>query len=253
VPLLFPPLAYNIHLAQLKSHYGNIAVSRAQFPAALRVLCLCYTNRCGSTFLAEAVHSTGRLNMAVELLNADSILEDAATSLGDYLAAQSAWRSQDGILVLKLALPHLDILAQAGILGHSADRLHFVFTTRQDRLDQAISYEIARQTGQWTSLIEIERPLTELHFCHATLQGIMTAIDAENQHFRGFFAANSLQPVELLYEDLVADPDHAVQRIGASIGMPDLCYTPAKTRLQRQAGYLNARWRERFLSGDKDD
>ena len=153
----FPQLPHNEHLQPIAAHFHNLAIAPDEIPRHEALVLICYTNRSGSSYLAHALHSSGRLNLAVEMLNCEQVLADTRlrghARFADYVAAQMMSRLVAGRFAMKVALPHLEILGASGLLDHCPHTAHFVFIERSDRLGQAISYEIARQTARWSSEI----------------------------------------------------------------------------------------------------
>lgn len=62
------------HRAAITGLFAPDAPAVAPDPA-LRFVFLCFTNRCGSNYLAELLASTGALNPAEEVFNGDTIAE----------------------------------------------------------------------------------------------------------------------------------------------------------------------------------
>ena len=151
-PIVFPQFADNIHLRGLMTQFGSVAVPAAAIPPHTAIVFLCYTNRSGSNYLADALHSTGRFNLADEMLSHDEVFADVRrhghASFADFLAAHFRWRMVEGRFAVKVATLHLELLGRAGVLDHCRDTARYVFIERADRLGQAISAEIAWQTGR---------------------------------------------------------------------------------------------------------
>ena len=247
----FPPIADNPHLRAIERQFGTISVAPETLPEPVQFVFICFTNRCGSNHLADAMQSDGRLNMAGELFNADAVLEDTRlhghASFAEYLRLQVSWRMRGGRFVVKTAIPHLDLLGRAGVLDAVQAAAHFVFLTREDRLAQAISYDIAEQSGQWVAGTPSRGAPT---YSRERLERIMRGIAEQNGLFEEFFALNAIAPVRLTYEAFVADRPRGLAAIGAAIGLPDLRLVPAALRHARQSGPLNAAWRARYRAGD---
>ena len=253
MPIAVPQLPGNDHLRMIADHFRSLAISAADIPRHETIVFICFTNRSGSNYLAEALHSSGRFNLAGELLNGDAVLDDVRLHghprFADYVTSQMAWRMVDGRFAMKLAIGHLEILGRAGFLDHCRATSHFVFIERSDRLGQAISYEIARQTGQWTSETTVEVDIADLVYSR---QGVIDAMDGfagDNREFDRFFGRNGILPTHVVYEHLLAEPQAAVRASGRATGLPDLAMDPARIGVRRQSGALNAHWRELYLAG----
>lgn len=251
--IVFPSVAGNIHLRGATALFGDVAVPAAAIPPHRHLLFLCYTNRSGSNYLADLLQATGRLNLADEILNHDEIAADVQrhghAGFAAFLAAHLRWRMVDGRVALKVATMHLELLGRAGVLDHCRETARYVVIERSDRLGQAISAEIARQTGQWTTRTTVEVAPDRLRFSRERIARLLDDFAEDNRTWDLFFGRNGIVPVHVLYEDMVTDPARTVRAVGAALALPELGFDPSRVTLRRQAGALNARWRELFLRG----
>jgi LPS sulfotransferase NodH len=252
VPLAIPHLPQNPHLAGALSLFGgSIAVPADAIPPHDLVLFLCFTNRSGSNHLAELLAATGRFNLAGESFNAEVIAADTHryghASFANYLAAQMHSWMVEGRFAVKLALPHLELLGRARVLDALAPRARYLMIERADRLGQAISYEIARQTGRWTSA-HPGHDATPL-YGRARILDVMETFAEENRCFDLFFGHNGIVPLPVVHEDAAAAPAETIARIGRWLGLPGLVPDLTRVGITRQADGLNVAWREAFLGG----
>lgn len=237
----------------VRRHFGHLDRAAADLPAELKFVFLCFTNRCGSNLLADLLMSTGRLHYAEEFLNADEVVGAATRHGHRNFQEHFSWYARSratrrNIVTTKLAIPHLEILGDAGVLDQIFNRSRFVFLTREDRLRQAISLEIAEQTGQWSSTISKSPSARPPRYSAARLREAMAFLDAQNRQFEAFFVGNGIEPVRIVYEQLIADPEPYVRKIGRQVGLRGLQVDPSRLSLQRQSGSLNAEWGARFLA-----
>jgi hypothetical protein len=65
----FDRLQSNGHLRRPEKLFGPIDRELENLPAQTSFVFLCFTNRCGSNFLAELLASSGKYNLTEELLN----------------------------------------------------------------------------------------------------------------------------------------------------------------------------------------
>jgi LPS sulfotransferase NodH len=248
--LFYPRFPGNPHIAGIRARFPRLAVPPEALPPLRRVVLLCFTNRTGSNAVAAMLAGSGVLNRAEECLSAGHILREAeAHALPSFAATigRIASAAVAGNFALKVAPSHLEVLGESGLLECWRDCLHIIHLERLDRLAQAISWQLAEQTGQWTSLSEAT---AEPVYSRG---GLLVAIDdfAEgNRQFARFFGLNGLCPTHVTYEDFATAPSEYVARLLGAIGLPPIRTRLELLRLQRQSGPRNAAWRARFLAGE---
>lgn len=233
------------HRQAIEAAFGPTRPDPAHAPAGPDLV-ICFTNRCGSNYLAQLLASTGACNEAGEFFNAETVLEHSARlglrSLAAYVAALPGLVPPHRLLAAKASADQLALLADAGALRRDA---LFVLLERQDRLAQAVSRVIAAGTGQWSSLQHARRAPAALPFDAAAVRAELAKIEAGNAALYAFLAANAIQPVHFTYETLCADPEAAVAAIGERLGVT-LRADPALVTLRVQADAVSARWKEEF-------
>ena len=244
----FPRVEGNVHRDGLHELFKRLQVGVAELQRYDLLVLICFTNRCGSNYLASGLASTGGLNEAREILN----VEHAASypdkfTFPSFVRAALQDEQRDGRLAIKVGVPHLEILGEAGLLDLWRDHIHYVFIERADRLAQAISWEIAVQSGSWHSGIEAhgQAPVYDRTRIEATINYFADS----NRTFDVFFGMNGIKATHVLYEELETQPGETVARVAHSIGMQQTTFRPERVSLRRQADHRNNDWRSRFLSG----
>lgn len=253
VGVFYPRLKRNGHMEVLQRHFGRIDRVPADVPAELKFVFLCYTNRCGSNFLADLLVSTRRFRRAGEFLNDATVVPQATEhghrSLQEYFSWHVRRRATGrNIVACKLAIPHLEMLGESGILDQILNQSHFIFLTREDTLGQAISLEIARQTGMWSSKLSTSPSGQSPRYDAMRVRKGIASICRHNRQFEDFFAANRIDPVRITYERLVVEPEPYLSEVGRAVGLAGLKIDPTRLVYQRQSGPLNAEWRARYQS-----
>jgi LPS sulfotransferase NodH len=246
----------NDHMQMVEARLGKIVPTPTEVRRNIRYVFLCFTNRCGSNYLANALSSSGHLNRAGEFFNGDAIvdncLKEKVTSVPEYFNSLTYREGKNGFLVSKLSYTHLEILGKAGILDRIIDLSQYVMIERADKIAQAISYDLALQTGRWTHDMASQKSEAELEFSYIRAIEIIEAVIDQNKRFARFFALNGIMPSVVLYEQLAQDPAHEVRLLGRYLGVPELCYVPENVDVQRQAGRINREWYDRFVNRSRE-
>ncbi len=253
--LFIPSISPNDHLQNIAEYFGEVAYAPADIPEHVRFVFLCFTNRSGSNYLAELLASGQRLPLAGENLNFDTVLDHARQkflrSFQEYFAFLVRHTQENGVVCMKIAPAHIELLGQSGILDQIINRSRFILIERSDKLAQAISHLIAFQTGRFMSTMSGSEAQKEPVFDAEKLDDIIFNITNEYRDFALFFARNGIVPAQVIYEQMVADPAKTLAFVGSVIGFPDLEIKPGQMRLDRQAGRLNEEWRQKYLQLDE--
>lgn len=198
---------------------------------------ICGTPRTGSTLLCDLLAATNRAGAPDSFYGRKFMpdwaaawhLPDPATmSERDYAvayldAAMRAGKAGTQIFGLRLMRENLDELSALLDLIHpglSSDRARFerafgriryIHLFRENKLEQAISYIKAEQTGLWHVApdgTEIERlaPPREPRYDFARLQAEVAKLEAYDAAWHAWFEAQGVEPLRVGYETLSADP-----------------------------------------------
>lgn len=127
----------------------------------------------------------------------------------------------------------------------------FVHLTRENKLDQAISYVKAKQSGLWhkapdgTELERLSAPKKLVYDATAIARQIELSeqMDAE---WEIWFAEEKIKPLRITYDELAAAPYATLIRVLKALGLehePEAEVTPPVAKL---ADATNQEWAERF-------
>jgi LPS sulfotransferase NodH len=255
-PRLFfvPKRTRNLQIAKLTKHFGHIAAADAALPKGLRFVFLCFTQRCGSTYLAQLIGSGGQYNVPREYLNHEHVIARSAkrnlTSFADYFSDLARADAKQGRIFIKVTPLHLGLLQEAGLLGRIVGCSDFVLIERGDKLAQAISFAIARETGKYTSNMQSRKSEADLVYQREAITKLLNSLVDSYKQFDMFFGLNGIVPVNIVYEQLVANPMAALKLISDRLGIAEFTIKEGKVRNARQAGDTNAAWRTLFLRGE---
>jgi LPS sulfotransferase NodH len=220
---------------------------------SLNFLFICFTNRCGSNYLAHLIASTGVLNVAEEVFNESTVrahaMEQDLASLGEYVNFLGRRLNMSGWLTAKLGIEQLIMLTEAGILDAIIGRSKFILIERQDRVAQAVSRVIAVQNRQWSSEQESVIPDDALVYGRDAIDSHVALVAFHNQAFYRFFASNGLVPQHIAYEALLRAPQQHLSDIGAWLGFDRFTGDLGGLRIQRQESAVKRAWQARYLTG----
>ncbi|WP_460832000.1 Stf0 family sulfotransferase [Lysobacter humi (ex Lee et al. 2017)] len=231
------------HAFEIRNQFARTADGST--PVALqpcKVVFICFTNRCGSNFLAQAIASDGQLRQADEFMCWDVVRaladRNGLRSLEEYLN----WLARDqmspsGYFACKVSLSQLLLLYEEGVLDQWASDARFVHVYRDDIIGQAASLNVAWHTKRWTS--EDKGIEAQVPYDPEQMFGIARSIALRNAYFPLVFELMGIEALRVRYEDFVADPTAGTRRVGEFLGLPTLRYEPHQVSYRKQAGDTN--------------
>ena len=193
---------------------------------------------------------------------------DGGFDYGDYVrAALGRGRTANGVFGAKLMWGTLEELidkltgvtpAPAGgdidVLARAFGTTRFVYVRRDDVLAQAVSWLRAEQTGTW--YIGGNGEISGTGDSHGAprydrrqITELLHTIDEHNAAWRAWFASVGVQPYEVRYEALAADPVTVTRSVLDFLGLRLPEGHAIVPRHRRQADDLNRRWTARYRAG----
>jgi LPS sulfotransferase NodH len=246
------PLTDNIHANEIRALFGGSLSAQVRLRDHINFAFICFTNRCGSNYLAQLLAATGRLNLADDAMHWEEVGRVTTRwnlrSFQQYFAVVMERNARSGWFLTKLAIAYLPLLQEAGLLDRCFRNARFIHITRDDTLDQAISLEIALQNQRWASFLAAAKPDEALEFSAPSIAMHRERFREENSMFETLFAANGIVPARVTYEALAKDPAGTLDRLAPLFGFETLRPDLVKVTTARQAGAINRRWRELFLA-----
>ncbi|WP_235224531.1 Stf0 family sulfotransferase [Octadecabacter dasysiphoniae] len=172
---------------------------------------LCTTPRCGSHFLGHKMHALGVFGYPLEYLNPGNwkVWEERAGQMDTLDYIKSVRTGPNGVFSVKLHHEHL-----VAFLRHEQNVLDYsyIHLCRRDLTKQAISFARAQQTGAWIS----DMPeMTPAQYDWSLIAEKMDAISRGNADWQSFLRSVGIKPLQLYYEDIVADTSGAIAQIAA--------------------------------------
>ena len=134
------------------------------------------------------------------------------------------------------------------ILARTFPRLHYIHMTRRDRVRQAVSFSKAIQTGIWASYgEEPEEPRREPVFDFEQIDHLVREVEAHDAAWRAYFAEAGVEPLMVVYEDLVPTYEQTALHVLDYLGIaapPNLQF--GERRMTRQADGVTEEWVRRY-------
>ena len=227
---------------------------------------LCATPRSGSTLLCGLLASTGIAGRPESYFRtpdrqswADrwnvSRHSDGSIDYPEFVrAAQVAGSTPNGVFAARVMWGTLDDVVadlrgggdpgtDLDVLTRALGPLRFVFLRRRDTVAQAVSWARAEQTRYWhpgdVAVAEPTYSFEEIHHWRAQ-------VDQHNAAWQDWFRRHHVQPHELWYEELTANPTAAVGDLLSYLGLPSPPDHQIVARDRRQADRTNADWIARY-------
>ncbi|QSB13176.1 sulfotransferase [Natronosporangium hydrolyticum] len=230
---------------------------------------ICGTPRTGSTLLCSLLRSTGvagRPESYFRRPDAESLArrwelprgDDGGWRFPDFLAAAiAAGSTPNGIFGVRIMWGTLDELvaqlraaapvagaADVELLRQAFGRLRFVYVERADTVAQAVSWARAEQTKRWQvgDAPSQEPP----RYDRSRIAQLVETIEQQRAAWRRWFAEQHVEPYEVSYEELAADPTGVTEGVLDSLELVLPPGAAIRSRVPRQADELNADWIARF-------
>lgn len=188
------------------------------------------------------------------------------TLLSDiFQAARNRGTGNTGMFGLRLQgqsleyfLQKLRLLSPGRLTDHERikavfGRTLFVYLTRNNKLEQAISYVIASQTGLWhkePNRQELGRlsALQEPVYDAVAIQQHMTELAAMDNSWISWFSNEGISPQRINYEDLSEDPISITGELLQRLGLDDGLTIGLEIPVVKLANSVNSQWALRFRS-----
>jgi LPS sulfotransferase NodH len=238
---------------------------------------ICTSPRSGSTLLCRLLAATGVAGNPESYFHDASIAEwlryydlapDASTSQRSVLnaifkAAMAEGSAGTGIFGLRLQRHSFDFFAEKLAVLHpglSTDserfqaafgRTAFIHLTRRDKVEQAVSYVTAQQSGLWhrapdgTELERLSPPQTPTYEAD-TIRASLEEMTGYDRQWESWFAAEKIDPHRLTYEALSADPIEALSRMLDHLGLDREAACGVESGVAKLADKTSQDWVTRF-------
>lgn len=256
-----PPLFPDIHSQKITAYFESLTPKKGRkigflsstnnsqsqlnsfdFTKLRGAFFLCFTNRCGSNYLAQAISSDGRLPQVGENINFDAVINQSSrlgfTSFTEYfLWLSNSVKGKEGLFGCKTSVGQLLFLYNEGLLSQFASTPKFIHVVRKDVIAQAVSLYIANKTNQWTSeQLGANEPVD---YDKESLISIVNGICIQNAAFQSIFQLFGVSPLVVYYENFVETPRKLIKKIGDYLEVENLSYVGKAIKYKKQADERN--------------
>ena len=194
-----------------------------------------------------------------------------AATYRDYLAwVLAEGTTPNGVFGAKLMWGHVDHLVAhlrdlrehagkpvARMLDQALPSLHYVRVLRRDRLRQAVSLWRALQTATWR--VDRERagaaaaPEREPRFSFDAIDYLLRQLTVQEAAWNSYFETNGLEPLTIVYEDMVAAGLHETLReVLEYLGVSAEAADDVPVGMARQSDSTSEEWVGRYLRGETE-
>ena len=159
------------------------------------------------------------------------------------------WSYFERILEMLQEIPTYKNLKGAEVLAAVLHRSRYIWLRRRNRVEQAVSWAIACQTGVWAQRTgEKPQPRGAPKFDFKVIDEWCNRIATHETAWLNYFHENQIEPLVLFYEDVVACNRGAAERVLQFLGLP----TPAAmeivpSEVEKQADQLSEEWTKSYL------
>lgn len=209
------------------------------------LLLILSTPRSGSTLACNILHQAGHCT-AHEYFQPFQVRPAMAARWGvaegddaGHVAALARWRtSPGGVLGINLHVHHLPAFERArAFLPASIRTTRHLWISRRDKLGQAVSYEIARQTRQWSSAYDKAR---EPEYDYDRILRALCGLKGSDAAIRRYLWRRGQFIRPLCYEEFATNPGLVLKAAGS------LSEAAPPASIRRQGGAQNAAMIARF-------
>jgi LPS sulfotransferase NodH len=207
--------------------------------------------RSGGNYLCRELWATGLMGAPMQYFNFYYTMFEMAHrlaihTLDEYIRKLFALRtSPNGVFSVKAHWKDFEFMRLAGLKRYMPVA-HFIRTTRRDRLAQAVSHARALQTGQWQASLHARQ---DPAYDFGRIQSCLAGLAREEDSWDAYFGKTGVRPIEVAYEDFVADPPAVVNDILARLRFrPDPASRVELPDSKRQSDSINKEWIARYRS-----
>jgi LPS sulfotransferase NodH len=130
------------------------------------------------------------------------------------------------------------------LIAELFNRPKYIWMRRRNRVEQAVSWAMACQTGVWAQRVGVTpQPDATPKFDFKVIDEWCNRIAAHEASWANYFRENQIEPLVLYYEDVVACHRVAAERVleFLALPLPHRMEIPAPA-IEKQANEISAQW-----------
>lgn len=154
-------------------------------------------------------------------------------------------------LCRKLAVLHPEAATDLERIERTFGPTRFIHLTRPDKVDQAVSYLKAVQSGLWHVAVdgsEWERTSApeEPVYDAGAIRDWVDTFESYDRSWNAWFNREGIDPVRLSYDDLSADPKAVLRLVLDNLGLDPQKAVSVEAEIRKMADETNRDWVARF-------
>jgi LPS sulfotransferase NodH len=227
---------------------------------------ICATPRSGSSVLCEGLRNTFLAGRPEEYFNKESEqiwrakweinssdnyfrwLIDHGTSPNGVFGVKIMWEQMGYCIRFLRQLPQYQNfeLSPPDFISSTFRNLFYIWMTRRDKIRQAISDDIAIQTGDWTG-IHKPSPQIKPTFNYNRIDFLYHRILAAEDGWHRYFKDAGVTPFKVVYEEFIATYEETIGAILDYLKIPvPANHIIAPRKLKKMADATNEEWVQRY-------
>jgi LPS sulfotransferase NodH len=164
------------------------------------------------------------------------------------------WPYFDCVVQMLQEIPAYRNLNAPQLFAAVFNRPKYIWLRRRNRVQQAVSWAIAEQTGVWIQKAgeKLQMGATP-RFDFDVIDHLYNLVVASEAGWANYFRESHIEPLVLFYEDVVASNRDAVRRILEFLGVPFAhAFEIAPPTVQKQGTQMSEEWTAAYLKLKKN-
>lgn len=208
---------------------------------------ICSTPRSGSTLLSEGLKSTQIAGLPHEYFNvdhkADYLKRWHFQSIEEYIELLKKHRvSDNGIFAFKIHFNQFTEEFPNSNMDKFFKDLKYIFISRNDKVSQGISLEIAVQTNKWSSDFQNDKKAL---FNFKDIKKRVNDISRQEKGWINYFERNNIKPLVIEYENLEKNYESSIKDVLEFLDLDRNKTIPAMP-IKKQRNLKNYLWKHKY-------